>query len=338
MQVSRVILAVLAFTAAAWAEVPFKLDAFQQSQKNNEKILLHFHADWCPTCKAQKKVLSKLSQEGALKGITVYEVNYDEETAFKKEMKVTQQATFISFYGGAESGRVTGITGEEEIKTYIDNTLVKLTLKDQLRLMKETSAKRIPPEKAKILEAAIEKLRKAHLTDKALKVGQTMPDFSLPDAHGNPVRLKDLLKKGPVIVTFYRGSWCPYCNAQLASYQQHLPEFRAHGASLVAITPEKPELTLLTEEKKKLEFPILTDAGNKLATKFGLVFGVTGELKDLYRQFGVDLEKSQGNAEWKLPIPATYVVSSKGTVIYAFLDVDYTNRADPSDLLKAIGQ
>ena len=120
--------------------------------------------------------------------------------------------------------------------------------------MSEATAKKLPPEKAKVLQAALDKLRDSHLTEKALKVGQTMPNFSLPDEHGKTVRLKDLLKKGSVIVSFYRGSWCPYCNAQLSSYQQHLTEFREHGANLVAITPEKPNLTVLTEENKKLRF------------------------------------------------------------------------------------
>ena len=111
------------------AETPFTLEAFHQSQQNNEKILLHFHADWCPTCKAQKKTLSKLENDGVLKGITFYNVDYDKETAFKKEMHVNEQATFISFYGGAESGRVTGITSEEDITNYINTSLTKLTLK-----------------------------------------------------------------------------------------------------------------------------------------------------------------------------------------------------------------
>lgn len=322
------------FFGTARAETPFTTDAFQQSQKQNEKILLIFFANWCPTCQAQKKVLSRL--ENDLKGITVYNVNFDKEVDFKKEMKVTQQSTFISFYGGVESGRATGITSEDAIKKYLSETLTSLTLKDQLRLMSEASAKNIPPEKAKAIEGALNKLRDSHLTEKALKVGQTMPDFSLKDVHGKAVNLKDLRKKGSVIVAFYRGSWCPYCNAQLSAYQTHLGEFKARGASLVAITPEKPDLAVLTEQNKKLEFPILTDTNNKLATKFGLVWAVEGEMKKVYSEFGLDLEKNQGNPDWKLPVPATYVVGSDGKIKYAFLDIDYTRRADPADILKAL--
>ena len=318
----------------ARAETPFTLDAFQQSQKQNEKILLIFFADWCPTCQAQKKVLSRLENE--LKGVTVYNVNYDKEVDFKKEMKVTQQSTFVSFYGGVESGRATGITSEDAIKKYLADSLLNLTLKDQLRLMSEAMAKKIPPEKAKAIEGAMNKLRESHLTEKALKVGQTMPDFSLKDAHGKAVNFKDLRKKGSVIVAFYRGSWCPYCNAQLSAYQAHLKEFISHGASLVAITPEKPDLSVLLAQNKKLGFPILTDTDNKLAAKFGLVWAVEGEMKKVYGEFGIDLEKDQGNPDWKLPVPATYVVGSDGKVKYAFLDVDYTRRADPADILKAL--
>jgi peroxiredoxin len=329
-------LLILFLENTAMAEVPFTSDAFHKSQANNEKILLVFFADWCPTCKAQEKVFTKIEKEGAFNDITVYNVNYDKEVDFKREMKVTQQSTFVSFYGGVESGRATGITNEDAIKKYLSDTLTGLTLKDQLRLMSEATARKLPTEKAKALQDALNKLRDSHLTDHALKVGQRMPDFSLKDVHGKTVRLKDLRKKGPVIVTFYRGSWCPYCNAQLSAYQQHLKEFRAKGATLVAITPEKPDLAVISEEKKKLEFPILTDSDNSLAKKFGLVWAVEGELKKIYSQFGIDLEKDQGNSEWKLPIPATYVVAKDGKIKYAFLDVDYTHRADPLDLLKSL--
>src|SRR5271156_1816629 len=110
MKIMSFFLVALCTSLSALADAPFTKEAFQQSQKNGEKILLHFHADWCPTCKAQKKVLTKLDGEGGLKGITVYTVDYDKETAFKQDMHVTQQATFIAFYGTPETGRVTGIT------------------------------------------------------------------------------------------------------------------------------------------------------------------------------------------------------------------------------------
>jgi peroxiredoxin len=165
-----------------------------------------------------------------------------------------------------------------------------------------------------------------------------MPAFSLPDSKGKMTSLKSLLKNGHVIIAFYRGSWCPYCNAQLNNYQKNLAEFKSKGATLIAITPEKPDLTTVTESGKKLEFQILTDKNNKLAKKLGLVFALTPELKELYKKFGIDLEKSQGNADWNLPVPATYVVSKTGKIIYSFVDVDYTQRASAEDILAALAQ
>jgi len=330
------ILMVLASTAYATAN--FSPDKFQEAQKNGDRILLHFHADWCPTCRAQKKTLTKLERKGELKGIDLITVDYDNETQLKKDMKVTAQATFIAFYGSVETGRVTGITSEKELSAFINKSLAPMSLNDQLTMMHNAMAKRIPADKKRLLDNATEKLRTSHLTEHALQVGRNMPNFSLPDAHGKVVSLRELLKGGPVIVTFYRGSWCPYCNAQLNSYQRYLPEFKKMKAQLIAITPEKPDLTVLTEERKHLTFPVLTDKNNKFATQLGLVFGVPPELKKLYLQFGTDLEKSQGNPDWQLPIPATYIVSPASKVTYAFLDVDYTHRADPRDILKALGQ
>lgn len=327
---------VFAISNAAHATVPFSRSAFEAAQQKNEKIILHFHADWCPTCKAQAKTFEHLEAEGALKGLTLMRVDYDKEKDFKKELSVTSQSTLVTFFGAVETGRVTGITSDADLRGFVKSKLSDLTLQDQLRLMKEASAAKIPPEVAKIMQDELAKLKKTQIENHVLKVGQTMPNFKLNDATGKPVDLKSLLKKGPVVVTFYRGSWCPYCNAQLSDLQKHMAEFKAKGATLVAITPEKPDMAALTAEKKKLEFPILYDEGNKLADKTGLVFKLSPELKAVYTKFGIDLEKDQGNADWKLPIPASFVLAKTGKVIFSFVDADYTNRADTEKLIAAI--
>lgn len=319
---------------SAGAETPTSKSFHEEQKRSENKTLLLFFADWCPTCKTQKKVLAQLENE--LKGVQVIEVDYDKEDELKKELKVTHQSTFVSFYGPVESGRATGLTSPEAIKKYITDTLTSLTLKDQLRLMSEAAAKKIPPEKAKVIAASLQKLRESRLTAKALKVGQKMPDFTLKDARGKAVGLRNLRKKGPVVVSFYRGAWCPYCNAQLSDLQKHLPEIQKLGATLVAITPEKPDLTAETEKRKGLEFPILSDTDNKLATQLGLAFTLDSELKQVYSEFGIDLQKDQGNPDWKLPVPATYVVGTDGKVRFAFVDVDYTRRAESADILNAI--
>jgi thioredoxin 1 len=212
--------------SAAAAEIPFSLESFQQSQKRDEKILLHFHADWCPTCKVQKKVLAKLDSEGKLKGLTVYTVDFDKETAFKKELKITQQSSFVGFYGKVETGRIFSVTNEKDIESFVTEKLQKLTLSDQLKMMNQASKSKLPPEVAKIMTEATDKLKQSHIAEKTLKVGQTMPSFSMTDAQGKTVSLKDYLKKGPVILSFYRGGWCPYCNSQLNNFQQHLADFK----------------------------------------------------------------------------------------------------------------
>lgn len=325
-----------AFANLASAEIPFTREAFKKAQDENKKIVLVFFADWCPTCKAQKKVLDKLEKEGFFKDILVFNVNYDKETELKKEMGVTQQSTLVTYYGAVFMNSASGLTQEEAIKNFISSNLSDATLHNVLKAIRINSAAKIPPEKAKVIETAIEKLKKSKLEEKALKVGQKMPEFSLKDAHGKKVQLKDLVKKGPVIVTFYRGSWCPYCNAQLGAYQEHLKEFTELGATLVAITPEKPDLTVLTEEKKSLKFPILTDENNALAKKFGLVWALDKDIKKVYKDFGIDLEKDQGNKDWKLPVPATFIVDKDRVVRYAFVDPDYTVRALPSEIIAAL--
>jgi peroxiredoxin len=330
---------VLGLSAVAFAGdyVPFTQDAFEKAKAGNEKILLHFHADWCPTCKAQSESLATLQKDGTLlKSITLFKVDYDKETVLKKALHVTHQATFVSFYGSVETGRETGVTSPEGIRAYVEKTLTSLTLKDQLAFMKRDFEAKVPPEKRKVMQDSIDQLKASKLEEKALKVGQKFPDFTLPNSSGKPIHLRALLKSGPVIVSFYRGSWCPYCNAQLSSFQQHLGEFKSKGATLVAITPEKPDLETFLKEGKKLEFDILNDKNNQLATKLGLVFGLTPELKAIYQQFGIDLTKTQGNPDWKLPVPATYVIGKNGKVVFEFLDVDYTHRADPVDILKAL--
>lgn len=333
-----IFLTVLTLSSNALADTVFTADTFKMAQEKGEKILLHFHADWCPTCSIQKKSLVALDHAGKLKNIHIFKVDFDKEDALKKQLRVTAQSTLVAFYGSVETGRATGITAEKDIQEFLNKNLISLTLKDQLGMLSASFSNMIPPEKKRVMDETTEKLRKSKLTDKALKVGHKAPQFALRNSHGKLVSLKSLLKNGPVILTFYRGSWCPYCNAQLAAYQKNIGEFRKRGATLVAVTPEKPDLTALTQDNKKLEFDILTDDDNKLARKFGLVFGLPAELKEIYREFGIDLAKSQGNPDWKLPVPATYVISKTGKIVYAYLDVDYTHRADPQDIISALAK
>lgn len=198
------------------------------------------------------------------------------------------------------------------------------------------SAGRIPPEAIATMEKATADFKTDGIGADALKVGDTLPDATLTDATGNTVSLSSLLAHGPLIINFYRGGWCPYCNLELKAYQDLLPEITELGATLVAISPEKPDNSLSTAEKNALTFPVLSDTGNSFAKSIGLVFELTGDLKALYEGFGLDLPNTNAGSGWTLPIPAVYAISADGKVLFADVDLDYRRRAEPSDALAAL--
>lgn len=161
----------------------------------------------------------------------------------------------------------------------------------------------------------------------------------LDGARGNTVDVGALLDHGPVIVTFYRGGWCPYCSLELRAFQEVLPEIEAAGASLVAISPEKPDHSLSTAEKNALAFEVLSDAGQKVARAFGLVYEFPDDLKEIYQGFNLDVSEQNGTpGEWTLPVPATYIIDKKGVIVYASTDVNFRKRADPRDVLTDLKQ
>ena len=196
--------------------------------------------------------------------------------------------------------------------------------------------KRMPPEAIATMRKATAEFAAAGIGKSALGVGDTLPDATMTDATGHPVTLSDLLAKGPLILNFYRGGWCPYCNLELKAYQDLLPEITELGATLVAISPEKPDNSLSTAEKNALTFPVLSDTGNSFAKSIGLVFELTGDLKALYEGFGLDLPNTNAGSGWTLPIPAVYAISADGKVLFADVDLDYRRRAEPSDALAAL--
>ncbi|MBV8961781.1 MAG: AhpC/TSA family protein [Hyphomicrobiales bacterium] len=212
-----------------------------------------------------------------------------------------------------------------------------MSLKEQLAEYRAGWHQRVPAERQAIMQRHIDALRNGEIARKLLKLGDRAPAIVLGNAKGEMVDVGALLRKGPVIVTFYRGGWCPYCNLELKAFQDVLPQILAAGASLVAISPEKPDESLSTAEKNALTFEVLTDAGQKVGRAFGLVYEFTDELKSAYNGFGLDIPARNGApGEWALPISATYVIDRDGTIIYAYTDADYRDRADPRDVLEAL--
>ncbi len=211
-----------------------------------------------------------------------------------------------------------------------------MSLNDELRAFREVQQRQDPAEARAIKERAARELAESGHGNHALAVGARAPHFSLPSATGRTVTLESLLSRGALVLTFYRGAWCPYCNMTLRSLQQHLGHITARGAQLVAVSPQIPDETLSLSEKQNLAFDVLSDTGSATAQQYGLAFQVSDELAAHYARSGIDLARVNGGHARILPIPATYVIDRSGIVQWAFVDTDFTVRAEPADILTAL--
>lgn len=197
----------------------------------------------------------------------------------------------------------------------------------------------IPAAVTEVMHRGTADLVASGAADRALKVGNRMPAFELPDQDGNLVRSADLLAKGPLAITFYRGVWCPYCNMELQALQEFSAQVAAAGATLVAISPQTPVNSRKSQRDNKLSFPILADKGGAVAASFGLRFTLPDYLADLYKNtLRIDLPAFNGDPAWALPMPARYVVGPDGVIRYAEVNPDYTTRPEPEDMLPALRQ
>jgi peroxiredoxin len=199
-------------------------------------------------------------------------------------------------------------------------------------------AKMAPPEVVTGLSTEIEAMVQQNPGATALRPGARVPAFSLPNAAGGETSLAAVLAKGAVVITFYRGAWCPYCDLQLRAYQEVLEQIQGLGATLVAISPQTPDQSLTTAEKAALKFPVLSDADNKVARSFGLVFNVAAGMATIMRGFGIDLQAFNGSNSWELPVSATFIIAPDQTVAYAYVDADYRKRLEPAQLLKELAK
>jgi peroxiredoxin len=166
-----------------------------------------------------------------------------------------------------------------------------------------------------------------------LAVGEHAPDFTLLDALGESVTLSELLANGPVVLTFYRGEWCPYCNVQLRHLEQALPNFQKFNATLVAVSPQSPDHALSLTEKNDLKFPVLSDVDQDVALAYRVQFTLGGDLEDLQvNVFQNDPSVQNANGTRSLPVPATFVIDRQGVVQAAFVDADWRVRVAPEDV------
>ncbi len=189
-----------------------------------------------------------------------------------------------------------------------------------------------------VMDQATTDLANSDIETGFLRVGDSAPDFVLPDALGRPVALAELRGQGPVVIAFYRGSWCPYCNLEVRLLQQALPQIKAAGATLVAISPQTADNSLSLVEKHSLEYPVLTDEGNQVARRFGLVFTVPADLRGVYDKLNVDIPAHNGDDSFELPVPGTYIVDRDGKIALAYANVDYTRRLAVDDIVTGLAE
>jgi peroxiredoxin len=206
-------------------------------------------------------------------------------------------------------------------------------LKDEIDAYNAVKQEKVSAEILATMAEATEELKRSGIEDRVLKAGDTMPDFELPNQHGERRRLSDYLAKSPVVLNIYRGGWCPYCNMETKALHDVLPEIESRGARLVGMAPETPDKAMSTAERHGIAIDILSDAGNKVAEKMGLVFELPESLRPIYEKLGIDLPAYNGDDSFKLPVPATYIIDQDGVIIHDFVNADYTVRLEPSEIV-----
>lgn len=208
---------------------------------------------------------------------------------------------------------------------------------DAIKEYQEVFKTKAPVEVQEIMKKATKKLEDASISKNALKVGDSAKDFTLKNVLANDVSLSDVLKDNNfAVVSFYRGTWCPYCNLELKALQGINEELKALGVSLIAISPQTPDASLSTKEKNELTFEVLSDNSNTIAKDYGLVFSLDEALRPIYKSFNIDVPVSNGDDSYDLPMPATYVINKNKEIVFSFIDEDYTKRCEPQDIIEAI--
>jgi len=211
-----------------------------------------------------------------------------------------------------------------------------VTLKQDIDAFVAEAAARVPPELMAELERSIEQVRDSGIEERARGEGDLAPPFTLPNAEGRPVALKDLLRRGPLIISFYRGIWCPYCNLELRAYQRILGEIRAAGGDFIAISPQTPDNSLKMAETNAIQFEVLSDHGNGVAAEFGIAYPAPDAVRRTTAMFGVDIDSINGVQDSQLPLSATYVIDADRRIALASVDADFRVRLEPAEALAAL--
>lgn len=208
-------------------------------------------------------------------------------------------------------------------------------LQDQLDEITANTRHLVQAERLAVSERAVEELFASGIEEKILPVGAQAPEFALKDSAGKVVRSADLLSTGPLVIKFFRGRWCPYCVTELEAWRDLYGQLRERGVLLIAISPQTQRQSDFMVTQHELPFPVLIDANNAVAEQFGLVYPVPEYLRDYYLSILVNIPFINGEKSWRLPLPATYVISPAGRVIYAEAHADFRVRPEPQEALEA---
>lgn len=210
------------------------------------------------------------------------------------------------------------------------------TLAEQTRETVEAFIGSLSPDVQQTVGEVFQRLLNSNITDHAKGIGDVAPDFRLPNVQGGTTSLSELLERGPVAVSFYRGGWCPFCNLEFKALHDKLTEMRELGATLVGISPETLAVSQQTVKEHQLEFEVLSDEGNQVARDYGLVMIVDEAIRPYYSQWGIDIPAANGENSFELPVPATYVIDQSGVIRAAHVDKDYTQRMEPADIVAVL--
>ena len=216
-----------------------------------------------------------------------------------------------------------------------DDTMSYQASLDQFMQASKTSKSPYSADDMAVMKKAVDELAKS-MPSPGIKIGEFAPNFNLKNSLGKEISLQNELKKGPVVLVFYRGAWCPFCNMHLHAIQKNLPKIKQLGAQLIAVTPQQPDKSAEQIKKDGFPFNVLSDLSSQVMKDYQLYFELPEYLLTVYKKHGLDIEAYNGKGRAVLPVPGTFVINKQGVVVAMQAETDYKKRMEPADIIKAL--